>query len=83
MEHVAHVAADEDAVVDVGLAKLEVGVATQVLDVVGGAGDEVVDREHFHVASEKRLAEMRADEPGPARDDRPRLAVTRGQCRDM
>ena len=79
MEHVAHVAIDEDPVVDVHLAELEVGVVLQGAHVVGRAGDEVVESQDAVAARQKRLAEMRADEPGPARDDRP--GFTRGQCR--
>jgi hypothetical protein len=66
VQHVADIAADEDPVVDVHLAELEVGVAVEGAQVVGRARDEVVEREHAHAAREKRLAEVRTDEPGAA-----------------
>ena len=83
MQDVAHVAADEYAVVDVGLAKLELRVALQGLEVVGRAGDEVVEGEDAHVPFEQRRAQVGTDESGSARDNRPRPGrATRGQCRD-
>src|SRR3546814_9261133 len=44
-------------------------VPEQPLDVVDRTGDEVVDGNHLVAAIEQRLAEVRAEEAGPAGDD--------------
>ena len=82
MQHVAGVAADEHAVVDIGLAELEVGVVLKRREVFRRAGDEVVQCQHAHAATEQCLAKVRTDETGPAGDDRTRSGAIRGQCRD-
>ena len=58
VQRVAHVSTDEDAVVDVHLAKLEVRVRPERLQVVRRPGDEVVDRKHPAAAVEQSLAEV-------------------------
>jgi hypothetical protein len=58
VEHVAHVTVDEDAVVDVCLAELEVGVSLQGPQIVRGAGDEVVERNHPAAARQQGFAEV-------------------------
>src|SRR5258708_12802788 len=73
MQDIADVAAQEDPVVDVGLPKLKVGIALERSQVLARAGDEVVQRDHPHAAPEKRVAQVRADETGPARDYGARL----------
>src|SRR5437773_2513883 len=77
---IAYVAAYENAVIDVCLAKLEVGVSLQGAQILGRAGDEVVEREHAHVSVEQGLAKVRTNEAGPAGNYGPGLI--RGQCRD-
>ena len=80
MQHITNVAAYENAVIDVCLAKLEVGVSLQGAQILGRAGDEVVEREHAHVSVEQGLAKVRTNEAGPAGNYGPGLI--RGQCRD-
>ena len=79
VQDVTNVAADEDAVIDVCLAKLEVRIALEMPQVLRRAGDEVVEGKHPRVTSEQRLAQVRADEARSSRNDRPRFI--RGQCR--
>ena len=49
--------------------ELEMRVVEQVLDVVLGAGEEVVDAEHVVAALQQPLAQMRAEEAGAAGDE--------------
>src|SRR5438105_910723 len=79
VHRVAHVPADEDAVVDVHLAKLEVRVRLQWAQVFRRARDEVVEGKYPAAAVEQRRAEMRTDESGPAGDYR--SGFIRGQRR--
>src|SRR5438132_6490563 len=78
MQDVTNVAADEDAVIDVRLAKLEVRIVLEMPQVLRRAGDEVVEGKHPRVTSKQRLAQVRADEARSAGYDRPRFI--RGQC---
>ena len=48
--------------------QLEAAVVEQRLDVVAGAGEEVVDADHVGAHVEQPLAEMRAEESGAAGD---------------
>jgi hypothetical protein len=83
MQDVANVAFDLDWFVNVGFSELEVGVSLQGAEVVGRAGEEVVQSEDAISLSEECLTKVRADETCSARDDRSRLAaVTRGRYPD-
>ena len=66
-----------DRLVDLEMARQvvvekEEPLATVVLDVLQRPGLEVVDADDAVLALEERVAEMRAEEPGTARDDRGR-----------
>ncbi len=50
--------------------EVEIAVLHQVLDVPARAGGEVVEDEDLLSVGEQQLCEVRADEPGPARDQR-------------
>jgi hypothetical protein len=62
VEGLAHVVTDE----------LERLVSAEKGDIVCCARDQVVDAHDLPAISEQTLAEMRAQETRPARDDRPR-----------
>ena len=65
--------------------KLKRGLA-DVGDVVHRTGEEVVDGDHLHALVQQVVAEMRADEAGPAGDDRahgsPSLSLVLAVVRD-
>ena len=48
------------------------GAAEQPLDVLGGAGDQVVDGDDLVAAFEQRPAQVRSEEARPSGDDDPR-----------
>ncbi len=50
--------------------ELELRVPEQVGDVLGRAGDEVIDRDDLVALGEEPIAEVRPDEPGSAGDER-------------
>ena len=85
MQDVPYVCTEEDAVVDVGLPKLEVRIVFEGAQVLARSRYEVVEREHAHASREQGLAEVRADEAGAARHDGSWFAavgLTRGRCLD-
>jgi hypothetical protein len=47
--------------------QLEVLVIEQVLDVLSGAGEEIVDAEDIGALRQQPFAQMRPEKPGPAR----------------
>jgi len=79
VQHVAHIAPDEDAVVDIGLAKLEVEIALQVAQVSRDPVMKLSSASTFRSRREQRLAEVRTDESSPPLR---RLWVYSGQCRE-
>jgi hypothetical protein len=60
-----------DVLGDVVADQREVGLALQVRDVLGRAGDEVVHAHHAGLAAEEKLAEVRADEASTSGDEHP------------
>ena len=56
-------------VAHVGAHEREARVLGEVREVLQPAGREVVDRDDLVAAREERVAEVRPDEPGAARDD--------------
>ncbi len=65
-------AVDRDLVAHVGAHEGEPRVLVEVRDVLQPSGRQVVDRDDFVTAREKRVAEMRPDEAGSARNNNPR-----------
>ena len=61
VDELRHVRADEP----------ELRQLHQVPDVVGRAGEEVVEAEHLVALGEESLAQVGAEEPGAPGDDRP------------
>ena len=55
--------------------ELELRVPEQVGDVLGRAGDEVIDRDDLVPLGEEPFAQVRADEPGPAGDERAHVTI--------
>ena len=72
VQHRVDRSGDGDALDDVVLHEDEAGVVGQVGDVLTVTGQEVVDGDDLPLAREQRVAEVRTDEPRPARDDRTR-----------
>jgi hypothetical protein len=54
---------------DVLLDEAEVRVASEVLDIVGGAGDQVVDDDDTVAAGKEDIDEVGAEETGTTGDD--------------
>ena len=69
MEHVVHAPLDLDRVGDVHVAEVE-GLVADVLDVLQGAGVEVVQADHLVAIRQQALAQVRAQKTGTAGDDR-------------
>ena len=63
------VAGDPDVVGDIGLHEGEPGVAEEVFDVPGVAGDEVVDGDDFVAACEQCVGNVTSQESGSAGDN--------------
>jgi hypothetical protein len=69
---------DEDRVVHVVVHELEVRMVQQVGDVVLAAGEQVVQADHVVAARDQPVAQMRADEAGPAGDQNAKSGVFLG-----
>ena len=69
VQHAVDVAVDRDLVAHVGADEREARVLGEVRDVLEPARRQVVDRDDLVAAREERVAEVRADEAGSARDD--------------
>src|SRR5581483_3285991 len=76
-QHPVQRAVDVDVLGHVVTDEAEAGMARQVADVVGRAGDEVVHAEHLRALAEQELAQVGADEAGAARHEDPH-GPTRG-----
>ena len=66
MPNVIDGAIEEDKFGNVLLDEFEVGVATEMGDVVDATGDEVVDADDFVTAGEEEVAEVGAEEASGA-----------------
>ena len=56
-------------VADIGFDHLEAWLMRQMREVDAPAGEEAVEADHLRALGQQGVAEMRAEEPRPARDD--------------
>jgi hypothetical protein len=73
VEDVVDLPRDLEGMRDVRADKLEAGVSEEMGDVLGGAGNEVIDRDDLVALREEAIAKVGADEPGPTGNERPHV----------
>src|ERR1700722_10188770 len=69
VEDIIDLAGHFERVRDIAADELEPGIAEQMNDVFGRAGDQIIDRNDFVTLREESIAEMRADEARAAGDE--------------
>jgi hypothetical protein len=69
MKHAIDRAVYRDLLADVAFHKLKSLVTSQVCDVLGSAGAQVVEAEHFMALAQQGLAEMAPQKSGASRDN--------------